>query len=114
MVLSWKDKKELGSSKAKGKSILPQCLEISDGRLVLKRTHQYYYQIQHQLLVTGTWFCDFVLFSPLCHPHIERIGPDVLVQKNIEKFTYIFWKKCYIPEYFLMKIPRGLDLYVQE
>jgi len=39
-------------------------LEMSnDGDLKLKEAHQYYYQVQGQLLVTGRSFCDFVVWT---------------------------------------------------
>jgi hypothetical protein len=51
-------------------------LEIHDDNMyTLKKSHPYYAQVQGQLLVTGTEFCDFVLFTK--HDlHIERISPD--------------------------------------
>ena len=36
------------------------CLEKVDGKIRLKRNHQYYYQVQQQLRITGRQFCDFV------------------------------------------------------
>lgn len=32
-----------------------------DGKMWLKRNHQYYYQVQQQLHITGRQFCDFVV-----------------------------------------------------
>ena len=40
--------------------------------------------------------------------HIERIVPDLEIQQRIVKSTRLFWEKNYIPEYFLMRIPRNL------
>lgn len=39
------------------------CLEKIDGQLRLKRCHEYYYQVQCQLLVTNTECCDFVVWT---------------------------------------------------
>ncbi|XP_078619114.1 uncharacterized protein LOC144886368 [Branchiostoma floridae x Branchiostoma japonicum] len=54
---------------------LPNFYMKAEGEaLALDRTHEYYYQVQGQLLVTGAPFCDFV-----CHcidTHVERIEPD--------------------------------------
>ena len=37
-----------------------QCFKITDGTLELKHGHDYYYQMQLQLLVTERKYCDFV------------------------------------------------------
>ena len=41
----------------------------------LKHTHQYYTQVQHQMLVTGTSYTDFVLYLPK-ESCIVRVGKD--------------------------------------
>ena len=48
-----------------------QCFSVIDGKIVLKESHAYYFQIQMQLLVTE--YCDFVLHSNIGKPHIQRI-----------------------------------------
>ncbi|EDO36489.1 predicted protein [Nematostella vectensis] len=86
-----------------------QCFKLeSDGLIHLKRSHGYYFQIQLQLLVTGGHFCDFVLFSQKGPPSIERFYPESGIQMQIIKATSEFWEKVLVPEYFLMKVPRGL------
>ena len=51
------------------------CLEHVDGLVRLKKTHDYYYQIQGQLAICEMEYCDFVCWTP--HGiHIERILPD--------------------------------------
>ena len=37
------------------------CLEVKDGKMKLKREHQYYYQVQQQLFTTELPFCDFIV-----------------------------------------------------
>ena len=49
------------------------CLQSNDGMLQLKRTHQYFYQVQTQLFVTRLLWCDFVLWSPSDVIYVERI-----------------------------------------
>ncbi|XP_001631319.2 uncharacterized protein LOC5510867 [Nematostella vectensis] len=86
-----------------------QCFKLeSDGLIHLKRSHGYYFQIQLQLLVTGGHFCDFVLFPQKGPPSIERFYPESGIQMQIIKATSEFWEKVLVPEYFLMKVPRGL------
>ena len=85
-----------------------QCFKIENRKIVLKKSHDYYYQVQHQLLVTGLKFCDFVLHTPLGKPSIERIYPDEKLQEDIKNYTLAFWEKVMIPEYFIMRVPRNL------
>ena len=40
-----------------------QCFVKTDNKCILKKSHDYYYQIQCQLLVTEREFCDFVLYA---------------------------------------------------
>ena len=37
------------------------CLEIKDGKPRLKRAHDYFYQIQHNMYVCGVSWCDFIV-----------------------------------------------------
>ncbi len=48
----------------------------------LKRTHEHWYQVQTQLLVSGASFCEFVVYT---HKdlHIERIAPHEPTMKLI-------------------------------
>ena len=85
-----------------------QCFDVVDGKLLLKKKHMYYFQIQLQLLITEAKYCDFVLFSNKGPLSIERINPDVELQSRIVNSTQLFWEKVYLPEYFLMRVPRGL------
>ena len=53
------------------------CLQKnSEGVLCLKSTHQYYYQVQAQLFVSGLPYCDFVVFSGSNNIFVQRIIPD--------------------------------------
>ena len=85
-----------------------QCFSIVNGKLVLKKGHAYYYQVQMLLLVTEADYCDFVLHTPKGEPHVERFYHDKETQAKIVEFTKIVWSKVLIPEYFLMKTPRRL------
>ena len=80
----------------------------ADGTLFLKKNHAYYYQVQLQLLVTEVQYCDFVLHSKVGHPYIIRISMDLEVQKQILENTKTFWYNVFVPEYFLMRVPRKL------
>ena len=71
-----------------------QCFVVEDTKLVLKRTHSYFYQIQLQLLVTEARFCNFVLYSAKGPVSIERIYPDSKLQTGLLKGLGYFGKKC--------------------
>ena len=77
------------------------CFKIS-GILELKRGHDYYYQIQLQLLVTERKYCDFVLFAENGPVSIERIFRDEFVIADIVKFLTSFWIRVIAPEIFEM------------
>ena len=49
--------------KEKKISLVNSCLCLCNDSLALRRCHQYYYQIQHQLLLTEFEYCDFVIHS---------------------------------------------------
>lgn len=40
------------------------CLCRENGKVTLKKSHSYYYQIQMQMFVTNLKYCDFVVWSP--------------------------------------------------
>lgn len=46
-----------------------------DTNMHLKNNHEYYFQIQGQLLVTGAPFCDFVVYTTTDFS-VQRILPD--------------------------------------
>lgn len=51
--------------------------------LRLKRNHAHWYQVQGQLLVTGAAFCDFVTYTKIDTPHVERIFPDTQTMHDL-------------------------------
>ena len=74
---------------------LPEfCLINAGDSFKLDRTHPYYYHIQGQLMVTGTAFCDFVVYTRK-DLHVERIKPDIVLMNYLLSnlceiyFTYI-------------------------
>ena len=59
-------------------------LELLNGALKLKNRHDYYYQIQCQLAVTGLQWCDLYVFLKNGHAHIETISFDKLFWDNVQ------------------------------
>jgi len=56
------------------------CLQNDNGKLKLKMSHQYFYQVQVQTYVTHLLWCDFVIWTPT-EFYVERIEYD---QKFVE------------------------------
>jgi len=71
-----------------------KCLKTHNGQLSLRKTHQYYYQIQGQLGITGLKWCDLMV---LCKDdwHIERIhfNEDFFLSMccNLDKFFFEYF-----------------------
>ena len=76
-----------------------QCFIIEDGQCILKSIHDYYYQIQMQLLVTERIFCDFVLYAENGPVSIERIYQNEHVINEIIKCLTALWKRVVAPEF---------------
>ena len=60
-----------------------QCFKVIDGKLILRESHVYYYQVQLLLLVTDLDFCDFVLHSPKGLPSVQRIPRNENLMKRL-------------------------------
>jgi hypothetical protein len=58
------------------------CLAENNGVIELKKGHDYYCQVQGQLLLSGAPFCDFVVYT-INDLHTERIIPDQIFQQNM-------------------------------
>ena len=51
------------------------CLSVLGESLSLKKSHTYYYQVQHQMFVTDCDWADFVVWTPR-ETHVQRIVRD--------------------------------------
>ena len=79
------------------------CLESVNQRLQLKRTHNYFYQVQQQLFtLPERRYSDFVVYSidseGNSHIVCDRIYPDPLHSKTVMQKLEVFWKICILPE----------------
>ena len=75
------------------------CLSFKDSRLHLKHNHNYYYQIQGQLHVTGRTWCDFFDWTPRDNDyHLERIQYNPDFWKNMYPKLRYFYYNCMLPE----------------
>ncbi|XP_060075799.1 uncharacterized protein LOC132555468 [Ylistrum balloti] len=73
------------------------CLEKHGDQLRLKKTHQYYYQIQRQLFVCEKEYSDFVVWTNVDY-HAERIDVDQELCKEIVKKSSTFFLRAILPE----------------
>lgn len=56
------------------------------GDIHLSKSHGYYYQIQTQMHVTTLKWCDFVVWSPLQDPFVQRVWYDpVFMEEALPK-----------------------------
>ena len=89
-------------------TISRECFTVADDKCELKRSHDYHYQIQMQLLVTEKKFCDFILYAENGPVSIERIFRDELLTDEILKLLTLFLMSVIAPEIFEMRVPRNL------
>lgn len=65
------------------------CLAKTDNIFHLQKHHQYYYQVQAQIHLTQSTFCDFVVWTQT-DIHVERIFADTdfwnAAVKNVKAF----------------------------
>ena len=61
----------------------------SSSEIVLKRKHNYYFQVQGQLMITGFPFCDFVTYTSK-GLHVDHILPDLNFMKEMYTCLYKF------------------------
>lgn len=99
---------QYNSGEMTSKDIQATCFTISVNKLVLRRSHPYYYQVQYQLGVTGLEWCDFVLWSVKGDPSIERIYSDSNFIADIINSNYKLWSCVVMPELVEMRAPRNL------
>ena len=83
------------------KNYKKSCLFEENGTITLKKSHDYYFQIQGQLFITKRSFCDLAIFTKIDY-HIERIVKDegFFLEKCFEKLK-IFYFLAYLPEIIL-------------
>ena len=77
--------------------------------VVLKRNHQYYFQVQGAMAITGAQWCDFIVWTPK-ECTIERIAFDPKFWES----TYAYLRNvyyCYIlPELIYPRLHLGLEI----
>jgi len=85
------------------------CLEYEENKIRLKKSHNYYYQIQGQLHVAKRSKCYFLVWSPTEH-HLETIHYDPDFWAEVEESLGQFYMNCLLPEIADPRAPRGFPV----
>ena len=91
------------------------CLEKVNGTFMLKRKHNYYFQVQQQLFTLAERkFNDFVVCAidsdKNAHLLIERIYPDPEHSNTVLPALEAFWRICILPEILARWFTRRCDV----
>lgn len=73
-------------------------LKEVDGELSLDRAHDYFYQIQGQMALTGAKWCDFVVYTK-CGIVVERVEWDGEFWNSVVRQLSAFFYKYFLPKY---------------
>ena len=74
------------------------CLVVErDGNMCLSKSHSYFYQLQTQMHVTSLQWCDFVVWSPLHEPFVQRIKYDADFMKSAISTAGKFYFEQFLP-----------------
>lgn len=79
---------------------------MKDGKVVLKSTHKYFYQVQGQMAICKRKWCDFVIWTP-SSLSIERIYFNPDFWKNTIKKLENFYVQAILPELASPRYPQG-------
>lgn len=82
--------------------------ELLNGKLKLKHSHQYYYQVQGQMAITGRKWCDFFLWT-LKGFSVERIFFDENLWAEMVLKLNKFYTNSVLPEVFSLRLKRKLE-----
>jgi putative phage-type endonuclease len=73
------------------------CLEKKDDGIRLKRGHDYYYQIHHNMYVCEVNWCDFIIYTNK-DTYVERVLFDKVFWEEVMKKIHKFYFTCILPE----------------
>ena len=62
-----------------------------DGSILLRPKHQYFYQVQHQMFITGAYYCDFELLFAKTINYIKKLKRPRLCSGLCAKASKIFF-----------------------
>lgn len=80
--------------------------KLEDGKVALKRNHNYYYQVQGTMGITGIDWCDFTVWTPK-GLSTERIASDKQFWESMTQKLEIFFDTALLPELAAPQLPNG-------
>lgn len=86
------------------------CCQLIDGQVRLKENHNYFFQVQGQMGVSGKMWCDFVIWT-LKGMSVERITFRPAVWVTMKNQLKSFYVNAVVPEVFSKRVKRGLPLF---
>ncbi|ODM95241.1 hypothetical protein Ocin01_11442, partial [Orchesella cincta] len=88
-------------------------LKLQNGTLVLKTTHNHYFQIVQQLHVTKRMWCDYVVWTPndIFIQRIERNEETASTWEKMKMKLQKFWTEDLAPELVDSRLERGYKDY---
>ena len=86
------------------------CCKLNGDKIQLKQNHNYFYQVQAQMALTNTQWCDFVFWT-LSDVHIERINFNEQFWQECLVKVITFYQKFVLPELFTCRLQRGKCLF---
>ena len=82
--------------------------ELKDDKVVLKRSHSYFYQVQGQMAISGRNWCDFFVWT-LRGFSVERIHFEPDLWRDISAKLNHFYLNAVVPELFSLRVKRGVS-----
>ena len=77
------------------------CLTEDGAQMFLSKEHAFFYQIQTQMHVTKLHWCDFVIWSPVQEPFVQRVKYDFSFMKT----TLVKARKFYFEKFLPSVLP---------
>ena len=81
------------------------CCSLVNGKITLKRNHSYYFQVQGQMAITDSKWCDFCVWTLRGHS-VERIPFDNASWMTMLSKLNNFYIKAVISELFSERVRR--------
>lgn len=73
------------------------CFHVSNGKVELKNTHEYFYQVQTMMAVLNVPYLDFIMLTSV-DEHLERIDFDRELWQQALPRLFSFFRNCIVPE----------------
>lgn len=90
-------------------SVKSFCCQLYDDSVTLKHNHNYYYQIQGSMAITGAQWCDFIVWSPK-QCAVERIPFNPTFWLSTKLYLTSIYYNYILPELIYPRLPLSLDI----